>query len=174
VWAITSEKILRKWTASTDTWSTTLTSGTDGAVYPLAYDSTRSQLFACCIGNGEAGSGVRANIWTSGGTVRTDITFSASAAYTAWQAEAANLYGSMEYVAAADKFYWWGGVGTALFEITPNGTTVWDMAEVSTTGTAPPTRVSDFGRMVQMTISGMVVFVFMPSGNTNLRAMRIT
>ena len=172
VWALEASggQQLWKWTAATDSWAQTFTSGSAGPGYPMAHDSSRSQLFALSWGNGEGGSGVAAAIFTSGGTARTTISFNASSAYTQWQADAP-AYASMIYDPDGDRFLFWDGVTGRLYQITPNGTSTWDMSIVTTTGTTPPATEYAFGRLGY--VPALKMIVTMPSGRTNLRAMRI-
>ena len=173
VWALTnsSGQQLYKWTAATDTWAQTFTSGVAGPSYPMAHDSARSQLFALSWGNGEGGgSGVSAAIYTSGGTARSTISFNASAALTQFEADTPSN-ASMVYDQDGDRFLFWDGVTGRLFQITPNGTTTWDVSIVTTTGTTPPATEYSFGRLGY--IPSLKTIVTMPSGATNLRAMRL-
>lgn len=172
VWALSnsSGQTLEKWTAATDTWSTTFTSGVAGPLPPMAYDSVRDQIFAMSYGDGlGGGSGLNAAKYTSGGTVRTTVTINASAVYTQWLADAP-INSSMEYDPVNDCFYYWDGITRRLFKITPNAGTAWDISIVTTTGSTIPAMVYAFGRMKY--VPALKGLVFMPAGNLDLYFMR--
>ena len=113
---------------------------------------------------------VSAAIYTSGGTARSTISFNASAALTQFEADTPSN-ASMVYDQDGDRFLFWDGVTGRLFQITPNGTTTWDVSIVTTTGTTPPATEYSFGRLGY--IPSLKTIVTMPSGATNLRAMRL-
>jgi hypothetical protein len=170
VWATASTYQLWKWTSATDSWTQIATFG--NPVYPtMAYDSRRDQLFALAWGDGQAsGSGVYAYRYTSGGTVQTAITLnSIGGALTQFQTDAGS-YASMAYDPVVDCFWWCDGISGRLYKITPNSTTTWDIAIVTTTGSALPAREYSFGRMAYMpSLRGLA---FMPTGYNNLYFMR--
>ena len=164
-----------KWTASTDTWSQTLASGTTGPGYPWAHNSDGDYLFGLSIGDGEAGgSGVVAAKMTSGGTARTAITFNSSAGLTQFESDA-DEHAGMDYVPATGKFYWYAGLTSTgrVYEITPNGGTTWDIAILSTSGATVPAvqGAGIFNRWRY--IASLGGFVCMPSGSSNVCFLRV-
>lgn len=176
-WAITnSQHSIRKWTASTDTWSADLgTWGSETLGYPMAHDATRDKLFSLSIGDGEGGgSGVNAHRFSIDGATRDTIAFNASSAYTQFQADA-GIHAGMDYVVATDRFYWYAGTSSAsrVYVITPNSGTTWDMAVLSVTGVTPATIQGQgiFSRFRY--VASLGGFVCMGSGAAPLNFIRV-
>jgi hypothetical protein len=168
-WTVTGG-YLRRWNASTDTWSAIAQVASPGFGGPMVHDSSRNQLFILTWGDGSnGGSGVNSYKFTPAGA-QTAITFNASAAYSQFQAERPS-YASMIYDAHNDRFLFWHGETSTLFSIKPNSGSTWDMSIVSTTGTLPPARAGAFGRMGY--IAALNGCVFMPRGDTKHWFMNI-
>jgi hypothetical protein len=150
VWALTNySQTLMKWTASTDSWSVAGNFNSSGPGYPLAHDSTRNQLFGLSWGDGEgSGTGLKAAKYTSNGSVRTAVTFNASAALSALQASQP-MYAAMEYDPLNDRFYFYaGGAGQEgrIYVIAPNAGSVWDVSILALrAGSAIPPTAPDSG-----------------------------
>jgi len=173
VWGVVNTFELWKWSAATDTWARTNTGGNfANAIWPTsAWDSSRNQMFALNWGDGQASvSGVTAYVYNAAGTTQTAITLNSIGGALAQFTTDAGSYASMVYDPIADAFFWWDGSSGRLYKITPNGSTTWDIAIVSTTGSVPPARDGSFGRMAY--IPSLKGLVFMPSGYRNLYFMR--
>jgi hypothetical protein len=85
----------------------------------------------------------------------------------------------MDYDAANDRFVWYDGRGAQagkIFTITPNGTTVWDMAVLTTTGaTLPATNGGGLNNKLTYVDFGAVKgFVLMPNASAGCYFLRTT
>jgi hypothetical protein len=172
-WAIlnTSGHQLFKWTAATNTWAQTLTAGS-GPGNEIAHDSTHDRLMSLTCGNGVGGSGMNGAVYTSDGTVMTSLTLTGSG--LAQMNADLPFQNSLEYDRFNDRFLHWNGVTSHLFSIVVSGSVgsfTGTVTLVSTTGTPPPTRVKEHGRM--RIIDSLRTAFFMPSGTKNLYAMRL-
>jgi hypothetical protein len=103
-------------------------------------DPTRNAMFVLTT-NGDAASVYKGGVLydlTTG--ARTNISFNASAAWTAFQAGATN-HGGVVYNKDQQCFYYYfGGTGWGgrVLKITPNAGTTWDMAEIAMSGLTVP------------------------------------
>lgn len=104
-------------------------------------DTARNRLFHLSCGDSFSAGGAVNCLRLSFGGVGTAITFNASAAWTDFQANAANLWGhGCAYDKDLDRFYFYGGLSgqrQKVYVIIPNGTDTWDMTIMSVTGVTP-------------------------------------
>lgn len=178
-WSLWGSNV-RKWTASTATWSTvTITTAGNAIRFPWAWDSLRNQFYGLAIGDSQ-GSGTDVRSTRMVGTVQTTIAFSAgsAAALTSFQSGDAQ-YPGMDYDAANDRFVWYDGRGAQagkIFTITPNGTTTWDLAVLTTTGaTLPATNAGGLNNKITYVDFGAVKgFVLMPNASAGCYFLRTT
>lgn len=170
---------LRKFVPSTNTWTnpiTTRTTGTD-APFPMAYDSTRGQLFGI---NARTGTLVASRTPVAG-SQEFDVTFNASSAYTQFLADKL-WYSGMDYDPDGDRFLVYAGqtfdatgavltnVPGRVYVITPNATNVWDMSLLTLTGTAPgnpPASGSGINGRFRY-VAALKGFVLLPQRTSNL------
>jgi hypothetical protein len=178
-WAIWGSNV-RKWTASTATWSTVTITNVGSAIrFPWAWDSLRNQFYGLAIGDSQ-GDGADVRSTRMVGTVQSAITFSAGSAAALAQFQTGDgKYPGMDYDAANDRFIWYQGQGAQagkIFTITPNGTTVWDMAELTTTGaTLPATNLGGLNNKLTYVDFGAVKgFVLMPNAAAGCYFLRTT
>lgn len=130
-----------KFTVATKTWSKP---GTGTLLrYPAAYDSIRDRIFALQFNDGEdsGSAGVVAKELDPSTAVVRSITFSASAAYTQFVADTPS-YAGMAFCPLDGKFYFMcrQRVGT-FYVVTPNTSSVWDMAVFTPGGTTFPSPI---------------------------------
>lgn len=112
-----------------------------------AWDSTRGQIYHLSTGDwfSSGSSTVRSAVINVSTGVATAIGFNSSAAWTSFQADAADfLLNALTYDSVGDCFYFYNGntltlsgQGARVYKIVPNGTTTWDMSIVSVTGVTP-------------------------------------
>lgn len=123
-----SQYNLFKIDVTTGSVTNTLTFGSTVHAKPMCWDSNRKQLFALCYGDGEGGSsGINANVFSSSGTVRTQITLADGAAKTQFLADVP-AYAGVDYDPVNDCFWFYAGSASAysrLYRITPNATSNW-------------------------------------------------
>jgi hypothetical protein len=138
---------LKKWDPLTDTWTTTLSSGSVITSTPMVWSRARQEIFYLASGDGTAGgTDIRAAKIASGGTVRTAISFNSSAAFTQFSnpvANGENLWdiGGVFIEDLGVYLFYRGGrtVGKNVFYVvTPNATSTWDMSLLTVTGVTPP------------------------------------
>ena len=118
---------VRYFNPNTLTWTASAPANQQSGViyYPWAYNSAADYMFGLCHGDGSGGSGVRAVKHDPVANRQDAITFNASAGYSAFIA-AGEIYAAMDFNPADGCFYWFGQ--TNIYKVTPNGSTVWDMA----------------------------------------------
>ena len=130
---------------------------------------TNDRLFAVTWGNGEAnGTGTSASIYTSQGTVKTDLSI-AGTGVSAFEADTP-AYASLVFDPDGERFLFLAEGATAIYQMEISGT-VLTITVLSTTGESLPASVYTWGRMAY--ISEFKSVVFMPAGNTNLYAMKL-
>lgn len=178
-WSLWGSNV-RKWTASTATWSTvTITTAGNAIRFPWAWDSLRNQFYGLAIGDSQ-GDGTDVRSTRMVGTVQSTIAFSAgSAAALASFQTSDGKYPGMDYDAANDRFLWYEGKAAQagkFFTITPNGTTTWDMAVLTTTGaTLPATNAGGLNNKLTYVDFGAVKgFVLMPNAAAGCYFLRTT
>lgn len=171
-WSISNDSghHLYKWTPATNTWAATYTNGAGtGPGNTIVYDSVNDRLFAVTWGNGEAtGTGTVASIYTSGGTVKTDLSVT-GAGVSAFEASTP-AYASLVFDPDGERFLFLAEGATTIYQMTISGTTL-TITALSTTGSSLPASVYSHGRMAY--VSQFKAVVFMPAGNANLYAMRV-
>jgi hypothetical protein len=151
----------RKLNVATKTWSTPLTQTSVGVRYPWVRCDARNMVFGLCHGGGwGGGSGIGdINAVRQVGNVQTQITFNPSAALTQFAADQPAEAG-MAYDEVNDNFMFMAGnpAGRS-YIITPNDTTVWDMAiHVPAAGSAAFTpATAGIQARIQYMYSGFVV-----------------
>lgn len=128
---------------------------------------------------GDAGvSHVYAALFSLTTGARTNIAINTSPAWTAFQALSTN-HGGVHYNPDQDVYYYcFGGTGQGgrVFKITPNGTTTWDMVEMTMTGVTVPDGVgvangnilTRFGYVPQMK-----AIYALPSANSPIYMARV-
>ena len=128
-----------KFTVSTTTWSKP---GTGKLLrYPCAYDSARDRIFALQYNDGEGSQsqGLQAIDLNPDTGNSQNITFNSSAAVTQFIADNP-AYAGMAFCPLDGKFYFMHmGRQGVFYVVTPNGTTVWDMAMWTPGGALPST-----------------------------------
>ncbi len=142
VWA-GNRTTLYKWTALTDRWSVTgQFGGGDFPLGPMACDPHRNELFWLAIGDGQ-GYGSHLNSWavSGDGTVRRQITFNPSAAFSQFIADNP-AYAALEYDPDNRRYLFYAaqsGRTNRIYVVTPNGGSVWDMSllALDTAGVTP-------------------------------------
>lgn len=135
---------LRKWTATTQTWSSPITSAAPNWVrWPWASDSKRRELFGLNYGDGQ-GYGdpvVTAVRLPIDGSVERQVTFAPSAALTQLLADAPT-YSGMDYDVPNDRYLFYCGQGTGagrVYTVTPADGDVWQVGLLDLSGaTRPP------------------------------------
>ena len=176
VWTST----LQKWTPSTNTWSNPISSRTNDLVrYPIAYDSTRNQLFCLQFDDGQGLGGTRlfASRIPVLGSAQISVSFSpaSSAAVAAFTAEAPAL-AAMDYDPVNDQFLFYAGFGAAagqVYVVKPNNTDVWDLSVFRPAGAERvPSWVTGGlnGRFRYVAL--LRGFVLQPSASSNLFFLR--
>gem|GEM_PF-2537164 len=147
-----------KFNLATKTWS----KPGSGALlrYPACYDSARDKIFALQFADGEGFGTAQVNaveLDPATGNSK-NITFNASAALTQYIADAPQ-YAAMAYCQLDGKFYFLhaGRMGT-FYVVTPNSSSVWDIATWTPSGSAPSSSGVLCKRMLYVpTLKGMVV-----------------
>lgn len=169
-WAISNESghRLYKWIPATNTWTETLSAGSGPGNY-LAHDSVNDRLLAVTWGNGDGGgSGTVASIYTSDGTVKTDLTITGPG-LSAFEAEAPAI-SSLIFDPNGERFLHLTAGSSTIFEMTISGTTL-TVAVLATTGEVLPPSQYTAGRMAYF--PALKAVVFNPAGHLNLYAMRL-
>jgi hypothetical protein len=177
-WALWGGSSARRWNASSATWSTVTITNVGSAIrFPWAWDSLRNQFYGLAIGDSQGG-GTDLRSTRMVGTVQSAITFSAGSTAALVQFQSGDgQYPGMDYDAANDRFVWYDGRGAQagkIFTITPNGTTVWDMAVLTTTGaTLPATNGGGLNNKLTYVDFGTVKgFVLMPNASAGCYFLR--
>jgi len=160
---------------STGTVTNTLHFGSTVRAKPMCWDTTRKHLFSLCYGDGEGGSsGISANVFSSNGTVRTQITIADSSAKTQFLSDVPP-YAGMDYDATNDCYWFYSGGASAyprLYKITPNATATWDMSMHSfASGSASLVAGVKCSRFRY--VDRLKSLVFMPNATTQLLMMRV-
>lgn len=165
------------------TWSnpiTTRVSGTD-APQPLAYDSTRAQLFGITCRTGT----LIATRTPVAGTQEFNVTFNASAALTQFQADQ-GWYAGMHYDPLNDCFWWYAGqtfdtsgglisnVPGRVYQIKPANSGPWDISLPTISGTVPPNPPSDGSGVNNRWryVAPLKGFAYQPNRTSNLYFIR--
>ncbi|HQQ71657.1 MAG TPA: hypothetical protein PLL92_15290, partial [Alicycliphilus sp.] len=154
-----------KWNAVSDTWAQVRYHG-GGANRPLTPMSDRPDkgyIFSCAV----SGGALVAFKFNAG--ENTPITFNSSAAYSTYLAEAPENC-TMRWDEVNRKFRIFGDKSNKIFEVTPNDTTVWDMAIATSTGATLPAPAAAMGRMAH--IPAYRADVFAPGVNQPLYMRR--
>ncbi len=171
---------LKKWTASSDTWSTVATFATAINVNPVCYDNARGHLFALAWGDGQGnalgGGPIGLSAFKIVGAVKTDITFRASDALEKFKSDAPS-YSGMEYDPLNDQYLFYEGAAgrtTRMYIIQPNDTAVWDMRLLTLgTGSQVPVAAVRGGVFSRFRyVPALRGFVLMSSGTSELYFMR--
>lgn len=137
---------------NTNAWTTaTLSGATHYSGGGSAWDTSRGKIYNLCSSGWFAGSSTINSVQITTAGVVTAITLSGSALSQFTTAVPNFMYSAMEYDEARDCFYFYNGQtyyssvpgnGSgergAVYVITPNGTTTWDISLLSTSGTPPP------------------------------------
>lgn len=178
-WAIWGSTV-RRWNAASATWSSVTVSTVGSAIrFPWAWDSLRNQFYGLAIGDSQGG-GTDLRSTRQNGTTQSAITFSAGSSAALAQFQSGDgQYPGMDYDAANDRFVWYDGRGAQagkIFTITPNGTTTWDMAVLTTTGaTLPATNGGGLQNKLTYVDFGTVKgFVLMPNASAGCYFLRTT
>ena len=141
--------------------------------YPAAYDSIRDRIFAMQFNDGEGfgGAGFQARELNPSTGNSVTITINSSAAYTQFLADAP-AYAGMAFCPLDGKFYFLhpGRMGT-FYVVTPNGTTTWDMATFTPSGTAPVSSGVLCKRLLW--VDALQGFVLQNNATQNLRFLRM-
>jgi hypothetical protein len=122
---------LSKWTPLNDVWTAVgQFGGGDFPWGPMAYDPNRNELFWLAVGDGQ-GFGSDLNSWavTGDGTVRRQITFNPSQAFTQFMTDQPP-YAALEYDPDNRRYLFYAaqpGLTNHIFVVTPNSGGVWDM-----------------------------------------------
>jgi hypothetical protein len=136
---------LKKWTASSNTWSSPITTTPPlGVRFPYAFDAKRNQVFGLDFGDGQGydlPTGVSAVRIPVSGSASIQVTFNPSAALTQFATDAPT-YSGMDYDPDNDRFLFYCGQGSGagrVYVITPNNGDVWDMSLYAFgAGSTPP------------------------------------
>jgi hypothetical protein len=141
--------------------------------YPAVYDSIRDRIFAMQFNDGEGfgGAGFQARELNPNTGNSATITINSSAAYTQFLADAP-AYAGMAFCPLDGKFYFLhpGRMGT-FYVVTPNGTTTWDMATFTPSGTAPVSSGVLCKRLLW--VDALQGFVLQNNATQNLRFLRM-
>lgn len=159
-----------KFTVATKVWSKP---GTGSLFrYPAAYDSTLDKIFALQFDDGEgyAGGGRNAKRLDPATGNSVAITFNSSAALTEFDT-LQPAYAGMQYCPLDGKFYFISQTClNNIFVITPNTSTIWDMARVVIGGT---TLTSTVLCKRMLWVDKLKGFVIQPNQTQNLHFLRI-
>lgn len=160
-----------KFNVATSTWSKP---GSGSLLrYPCAYDSIRDRIFALQFDDGEGfgGAGLQARELNPATGNSVNITFNSSAALTQFIADSPD-YAGMAYCPLDGKFYFLhpGRIGT-FYVITPNAGTVWDMATLAPSGSAPTSSGLLCKRVLW--VDSLKGFVVQANAYQNLRFLRM-
>lgn len=176
-----ADGVVRKWSATTGIWTSTTPTNLQSSViyFPWAYSTVGDFLFGLCFGDGASippgGAPFRAVKFDPVANRQDAITFNASAGYTAWQAEngPSAAYAGMEFNPVDGKFYWFAGGN--IYTITPNASTVWDIAIYTpSSGSVSTVGASGLNSRFQWAEFGSVKgIVMMPDKNSNLQFLRL-
>ncbi len=153
--------------------------------WPQVWDSSRSQIFTLCWGDGQGfDTGVNASRINPDTGVQTAITFSPSSALTQFIADQPQ-YAGMDYDPLNDRFLFFAGVAingaarvadvmTRIYVITPNSGTTWDMSLLTLgSGTVTPAPVPASGINSRFKyVPALKGFVMLPNGTSNVYFMR--
>lgn len=106
-------------------------------------DPTRNALFVMSTRGDASVANYMCALFSLTTGARTNITINPSSALTLFQSLSTN-HGGCIYNEHQDCFYWYfggTGMGGRIFKITPNGTTTWDITELTMTGATVPAGV---------------------------------
>lgn len=179
VWGYSADqRALWKYVGGTDTWSQTFSTGGAATVTPAAaWDTARAQLFQIAKGDGEFnGSGVTAWKYNTAGTAQTSITLTDTDGSLANFSANGGGYDSLIYDPDGDRFILYDAVSPyvttpKLYQITPNGTTTWDMAYLPNSGATVPAAAGSFSRALHIPLLRCVVL--WPDASSTLYAYRL-
>ena len=131
IWAAVGTSLYR-WSSATDQWK--LTAKFTGAEFPqgpIAWDSTRKQLFALAWGDGQGFGSNSINAWAvnQDGTQRQAISFSASPALSQFTLDRP-AYAALEFDPDNDRFLFYAGQAGAtqrVYVVTPAAGSQWSL-----------------------------------------------
>lgn len=150
-WAIVSS-ILYRWDPATGVWTMTQNfPSVESFAPPLVHDPVRNHLFQLAWGDGQSSGNQTsyARRISAVGTVRENVTFNSSAAYSDYLA-ATPAYAALEYDVANDCYCLYAqktGATQKVYIIRPNSTLLWDMELLPiASGSAVPLAQFPFNR----------------------------
>lgn len=167
----------RRYNPTTDTWDAPTITGVIGGRFPQCYCPTLGVMFGLQWGDGQGGgTGIAAYKRVMSTLTDSTITFSAGSAAAAAQfASDTPFYAGMDWDAANGRFLFYAG-GSRVYSITPNSGSEWDMAILTTTGTAPGAAAAG-GINSKWTyvagLGGVSGFVGMPASSGNVFFLRV-
>lgn len=163
----------RRYNPNTDTWDYPSVTGRVGMNFPQSYSSTRDEIFALQWGDGTAGTGMTARRRDMATLTDSTITFSAGSASAVSQfATDTPVYAGMDWDADNARWLFYAG-GARVYSITPNAGTEWDMAILSTTGTAPGAAGAGGINSKWTYVSALTGFVAMPTASGGIFFLRM-